>query len=1470
MNTLSRIPSRTLAWVVGLSLTLIALLGLALISSASVSGASPMPAGEAAPAVSPLQPQTVVTIPYAVGNEVDGVCGSLEYSGARVVGFTDAGDVEGVVYLQRDDNALYVCMIGAKGTKAERFASVYLDTDNGREAWAEEDDYSLRVSIVTGTASSLAGTTTPNGYYSTTLSGWYARTHVDSGYEVAEYSIPLGLTGGECDAPFGLAVYHHWLEYTGDDYGWPSNQYFDQPQTWQEVVFEDAPCPTADLSVVKTAAPDPAWTGTTLTYTIVIANGGPDDASQVTLIDTLPEGVRFLDASPAEWCEDLGGQVACGLGMMDSGAAATVTLRVIPLRAGALLNHAEVAAHEVDPSTKDNIADTLTVVSQTLTCGGVFTASADATVDEFAPDSTYGGLSWFQVIRGLHGVGVPDEARVLLGFELGEAIPFGSIIHDAHLELALAADPMPVSYTLRLYGLYTPWDESKVTWNTHPAVWGEMGDQVFSVPYSPTAASVVRVDVTPLVNLWATGALTETSLALGPGVPWMAVWFHSREVTTPTLAPRLVVHCTAAAAPEPPDRSAADARQADGLARLAKNSLISPTLVLGNGGALVFASFDLPVPGWVADDSVSRARWFVQTYSDALRLADPADQLQPRQGTLDEAIVLFRQLHHSVPVVPSDSGVYLSGTHVTGFAGGYVPDITLDPTPHIPAQRAEMLALSLAGPGVKTIGDTQLRYVSPGLTGAPGATTHLAWQVNLSNSESFFVDASSGEVVYRQYYAGKGRPDFQVDIDNADGADYSLNCTDWWFGNENDDYRTEEGCNADGGCHNDEGELLWQNIRTIYWWWWNNMGRDSYDDNGDEIMLYFNVTDNGVQWNNAHYLTFGDCMEFGQYFARYQDVVAHEYGHGIDEHRLCAPGRGGCDSEMVYANESGAIEESLADIWAHFVDYGDPDYWVMRGPTFCRDMANPAHSRWYGCDVQPERYHDLVWHEGTSQPTRENDYGGVHTNNGVLNKAAYLIEEGGIFNTYTISPGLGHVATRWLYYRTTQRLPDAPTFRDFRNQMVNVAREFSRTHAYGFNDQSVCTVMNAFAAVEVDPCGDRDCDGVNDCQDPDQDGDRVPDDGDRSGTAGDHLCRSSAVYDCDDNCRLAPNWNQQDTDGDRMGDACDDDDDNDGVADEMDNCPAVFNDQLDLDMDGIGDVCDDGDGDGVMDAVDNCRTAPNRDQADHDGDRHGDACDDDDDNDGVADATDNCPFTRNPDQRDSDRVWLINHWVYDGLGDACDLCPTVLGYDNTDTDGDEMGGSCDPDDDNDDVADEVDNCPQVANPGQYDLDGDGVGMECDNDDTEWLYNQSYQIPIQFSPEQPLRIPLPDYCLNCGGEGLRPGYMQIVNVTLTGDFYAQVTDSSGAVRENTSIGASNLTSQRFGVQPALYAYGTLGSGLRAAAPSGTLAPDETRYYLEIFPRPGTPPTQTFTMTLRFTEGMAGRSTVFLPLVLRNAP
>jgi hypothetical protein len=131
--------------------------------------------------------------------------------------------------------------------------------------------------------------------------------------------------------------------------------------------------------------------------------------------------------------------------------------------------------------------------------------------------------------------------------------------------------------------------------------------------------------------------------------------------------------------------------------------------------------------------------------------------------------------------------------------------------------------------------------------------------------------------------------------------------------------------------------------------------------------------------------------------------------------------------------------------------------------------------------------------------------------------------------------------------------------------------------------------------------------------------------------------------------------------------------DGDRIIDDRDLCPSVpatNGRHADRNNDGVGDDCanpetpttpdtpstpetpptpqnPDSDGDGVVNERDNCPAVYNLGQTNSDNDALGDACDQDDDNDTVLDALDNCPTVANTDQADSDRDLVGN--VCEGL-----------------------------------------------------------------------------------------------------------------------------------------------------------------------------------------------------------------------------
>ena len=161
----------------------------------------------------------------------------------------------------------------------------------------------------------------------------------------------------------------------------------------------------------------------------------------------------------------------------------------------------------------------------------------------------------------------------------------------------------------------------------------------------------------------------------------------------------------------------------------------------------------------------------------------------------------------------------------------------------------------------------------------------------------------------------------------------------------------------------------------------------------------------------------GRQMTYGDGYAGADDVVAHELTHGVTEHT----------SGLFYYQESGAINESMSDIFGELTDLSDGignDSPAVRwqlgedlpgGPV--RDMADPGK---YG---QPDRMTSKLWNPDPS------DSGGVHTDSGVGNKAAQLIVDGGDFNGRQIT-GIGVDSAAKIYWEVENELLPGATYAD--------------------------------------------------------------------------------------------------------------------------------------------------------------------------------------------------------------------------------------------------------------------------------------------------------------------------------------------------------------------------------------------------------------------------------------------------------
>ncbi len=129
----------------------------------------------------------------------------------------------------------------------------------------------------------------------------------------------------------------------------------------------------ANLGIDKTDSADPATVGTEFQYTLTVSNAGPENATGVTVTDDLPNDVDLVAATPSQGaCDVKGKKVTCDLGTLANGANATVTLRVVPKRAGQIVNTATVSSADTDAYAQNNSdSETTTVVEGSEpTCGG--------------------------------------------------------------------------------------------------------------------------------------------------------------------------------------------------------------------------------------------------------------------------------------------------------------------------------------------------------------------------------------------------------------------------------------------------------------------------------------------------------------------------------------------------------------------------------------------------------------------------------------------------------------------------------------------------------------------------------------------------------------------------------------------------------------------------------------------------------------------------------------------------------------------------------------------------------------------------------------------------------------------------------------------------------------------------------------------------------------------------------------------
>ncbi|GGF52601.1 hypothetical protein GCM10011519_28190 [Marmoricola endophyticus] len=205
---------------------------------------------------------------------------------------------------------------------------------------------------------------------------------------------------------------------------------------------------------------------------------------------------------------------------------------------------------------------------------------------------------------------------------------------------------------------------------------------------------------------------------------------------------------------------------------------------------------------------------------------------------------------------------------------------------------------------------------------------------------------------------------------------------------------------------------------------------------------------------NAFWNGYG--MVFGQGFTTADDVVTHELAHGVTEHT----------NGLNYSYESGAINESMSDVFGEFEDLADGTgndssaaRWKLGEDLpssigVIRDMKNPPAYN------QPDRTGSSLYYRGSA------DNGGVHYNSGVGNKAAYLITDGGSFNGQTIT-GLGQAKAEQLYWRTQAALTSSADYAELGAQLNTSCAAMASQGTAGITTTNCAQVKKVVTATQM-------------------------------------------------------------------------------------------------------------------------------------------------------------------------------------------------------------------------------------------------------------------------------------------------------------------------------------------------------------------------------------------------------------------
>lgn len=391
----------------------------------------------------------------------------------------------------------------------------------------------------------------------------------------------------------------------------------------------------------------------------------------------------------------------------------------------------------------------------------------------------------------------------------------------------------------------------------------------------------------------------------------------------------------------------------------------------------------------------------------------------------------FEQKINNIPVYGSSLAVHLRNNSEIYSVFGNLIKTKIITEQKISEDQARQVALNDALKDVPTVKEFKImeakKYIiNKKILGlSDDETNYLALGIQIDSSDIpftfstlYFINLENGELLYR----------LSKVIDLLDRQIYSCS------GSNCPLVRSE----GQPPVNDPDADNAYDFFGDTFNFYFNNFQRDSYDNRGAIYKGYVHASLRrcpNASWNRIQ-------MNFCSGMVT-KDITAHELTHAVIQYT----------ANLQYNKQSGALNESISDIFGYAVD--NTNWTLGEGSVMgiIRYIDDPPRKG------QPDRLFSSLYYCGTTAE----DYGGVHKNSGVMNKAFYLMTDGGSFNGCSTT-GVGRDKSVAIVYQTlTRYLTSTSNFKAMYNSILQACNDL-----YSSGSSDCENVKNALQATEMD------------------------------------------------------------------------------------------------------------------------------------------------------------------------------------------------------------------------------------------------------------------------------------------------------------------------------------------------------------------------------------------------------------------